>query len=121
MIGIGLDAVDLARFRATLARRPALLDRVFSAAELEELGQRADPVPGLAANFAAKEAALKALGLGLGAMVLRELEVLRRAGGAPYIRTSGRAADRAAQAGVSVFDVSLTHTDTVAAAVVVAR
>ena len=120
MIGIGLDAVDVARFRKVLERRPRLLERVFSAAEREHLAPRADPVPGLAARFAAKEAAMKALGVGLGAFGLAEIEVLDLPSGAPTLVVSGRAAELARVLGVSSFAVSLTHTDLLAGAIVLA-
>lgn len=120
MIGLGLDAVDLDRFRKVIARRPGMVERMFSEAERAELAGRADPVPGLAARFAAKEAAMKALGVGLGAFGLDEVEVVRGPGGAPQLRAAGRAASLAASRGVTSWHVSLTHTGTVAAATVVA-
>lgn len=119
--GVGLDAVDIERFRRVVARRPGILDRVFTAGERADLAGRADPVPGLAARFAAKEAAMKALGVGLGAVDLAELEVRREPTGAPRLRLSGRAASRAAALGVTALELSLTHTAQLAAAVVLAR
>jgi len=121
VIGLGLDAVDLDRFRRVLARRPGMLGRVFTAAERADVSGRADPVPGLAARFAAKEAAMKALGVGLGAIGFADVEVVRGPGGAPVLRASGRAAELAGARGVTAWHVSLTHTDTVAVASVVAR
>lgn len=120
-VGLGLDAVDIDRFRRLVARRPGLLDRLFTPGERHDLAGRADPVPGLAARFAAKEAAMKALGVGLGAVRLAELEVRRAPSGAPRLELSGRAAERARALGLVRFEVSLTHTDTLAAAVVLAR
>jgi holo-[acyl-carrier protein] synthase len=118
---LGLDAVDVERFRGVLGRRPGVLKRVFTEAERNDLAARADPVPGLAARFAAKEAAMKALGVGLGAVDLAELEVRRQDSGAPVLVVSGRALERARRLGVAAFEVSLTHTAHLAAAVVVAR
>lgn len=120
MIGVGLDAVDVARFRRVLDRRPRILERVFTPAERAHLAGRADPVPGLAARFAAKEAAMKALGVGLGTIGLAELEVLDLPSGAPTLVATGRAAELAERLGVSAFSVSLTHTDTLAGAIVLA-
>jgi holo-[acyl-carrier protein] synthase len=121
VIGIGLDTVDVARFRRVLARHPRLAERVFTAREQADMAVRADPVPGLAARFAAKEAAMKALGVGIGTVRLAEIGVVRAASGAPLLETTGRAAARAASLGVEVLLVSLTHTDTHAGAVVVAQ
>ncbi len=120
-LGVGLDAVDVERFRRVVARRPGLVERVFTAGERADLAGRADPVPGLAARFAAKEAAMKALGVGLGAVDLAELEVRREPTGAPRLLLTGRAASRAAALGVAALELSLTHTDQLAAAVVLAR
>lgn len=120
MIGVGIDLVELDRFRAVLARRPGILDRIFSPGERAAMGERSDPVPGLAARFAAKEATMKALGAGLGSFGLAEVEVVRAASGAPTLVASGRAAALAAERGVRRLDVSLSHTATLASAVVVA-
>ncbi len=121
MIGIGLDTVDVARFRRVLARHPLLVERVFTPREQADMAGRADPVPGLAARFAAKEAAMKALGVGIGAVGLGEIGVVRAESGAPLLETTGRAAARAASLGVEAWRVSLTHTATQAGAVVVAE
>jgi len=120
VIGLGLDAVDLERFRRVVARRPRLVARVFTDAERADVAGRADPVPGLAARFAAKEAAMKALGVGIGGVAFADVEVVRGALGAPELRATGRAARRAAVLGITEWHVSLTHTATVAAATVVA-
>jgi holo-[acyl-carrier protein] synthase len=120
MIGIGLDTVDVARFREVLARRPRLVERVFTQAERLECERRADPVPGLAARFAAKEATMKALGVGLGAFALHDVEVVRGDSGAPSLSTSGQAAVLVARAGIDLLFVTMTHSGLVASAVVVA-
>jgi holo-[acyl-carrier protein] synthase len=121
--GIGIDAVDVGRFRAVLDRRPGLLDRVFTAAERADAAGRADPVEHFAARFAAKEAVMKALGTGIGGFALRDVEVVRRSGtgataGAPTLRLKDRAAALAAERGVGRWHVSLTHTGQLAMAMV---
>jgi holo-[acyl-carrier protein] synthase len=121
VIGVGLDAVGVERFRAVLLRRPGLAGRVFSERERARLAGRADPVPGLAARFAAKEAAMKALGVGLGSFDLSEIEVLSDLSGAPRLAASGRAAELARARGVTGWLVSLTHTDSLASAIVLAE
>lgn len=120
MIGMGVDAVDVERFRRLLIRRPGLAQRIFTEAERAYVSTRVDPVPGLAARFAAKEATMKALGTGIGGMRFSEVEVLGTRSGAPQLEVSGLAASRAAALGVQTWHVSLTHTDSLAAAVVVA-
>lgn len=121
MIGIGIDLVEVDRFRRLLQRRPRVLGRLFTGYERESLARRHDPVPGLAARFAAKEATMKALGVGLGAFSFSEVEVRRLPSGAPQLALSGRAADLAAARGLSDFALSLSHTDETATAVVFAR
>ena len=118
--GVGIDAVDVERFRGVLRRRPALAQRVFTDAERAYAGRSRDPGTRLAARFAAKEAVLKALGVGVGAVGWREVEVVRDGDGAPGVRLSGRAASLAARLGVDGWHLSLTHTATVAVASVVA-
>jgi holo-[acyl-carrier protein] synthase len=121
MIGIGLDAVELDRFRRVVTRTPRVVDRVFTESE-RAYGQRAsDPVPRLAARLAAKEAAMKALGVGLGAFSLHDVEVIvDPRTGAPRLAVGGAAAALATERGVTEWQVSLSHTERTAYAVVVA-
>jgi holo-[acyl-carrier protein] synthase len=120
VIGIGLDAVDIVRFRGVIARRPTIVDRLYTDVEKSVPLARVDPAPGLAARFAAKEATMKALGVGLRSVGFREIEILTAPSGAPSIVTHGRAAALAEKLGVTALVVSFTHTDTVATAIVVA-
>ena len=120
VIGIGIDTVDVERFRRALATRPGIAERLFTPAE-EAYGRRQrDPAQRLAARFAAKEAVMKALGVGLGAFAFRDVEVVKAPSGAPSIALTGRAAELAARRGVTSWHVSLTHTGLVAEAVAVA-
>ncbi|MHB8671841.1 MAG: NAD(P)H-hydrate dehydratase [Acidimicrobiales bacterium] len=109
MIGIGIDAVDVARFRVALARTPRLAARLFTDGELGSVARSADPVPRLAARFAAKEAVMKALGVGLGAFGLREVEVVRADSGRPSLLLSGAAAALAGRQRVATWHLSMTH------------
>jgi len=121
VIGIGIDAVEVERLRGALARRPRLAERLFTERERSDVAGRGDPVPGLAARLAAKEAAWKALGVGLGATGLHDVEVVRLPSGAPELHVSRAARRIADERGVSGWHVSLTHTRTLGEAVVVAR
>ena len=118
MIGVGIDAVDVERFAAVLARRPALVERLFTDGERADAG---GSVLRLGARFAAKEAVMKALGVGLGAFKLREVEVVRLASGAPEVRLHGAAAALAAERGVRRWHLSLTHTALTAQAIALAE
>lgn len=121
VVGVGVDALDIARLAVVLERRPGVARRAFTEAERDDAGRHRNPVPRLAARFAAKEATMKALGVGLGAFHLHDVEVEREASGAPRLELSGSAASLAAERGVGRFHVSLTHSDSVAVAFVVAE
>lgn len=119
---LGVDAVDVPRFRSVLARRPALAGRLFTGRELAYAEEARDPAQRLAARFAAKEAVMKALGIGIGAVSFLDIEVARSEdSGAPSLELSGRAADLAAERRVGGWHLSMTHTDAVAIAVVAAE
>ena len=119
MIGIGIDVVDIERFRISLERTPSMRTRLFTPTELAYVEPQVDPVPSLAARFAAREAVMKALGLGLGAFGFHEVWVERAESGRPSLVFTGRAAELSAEAGVTTWHLSLTHSDLVAAAYVV--
>ena len=120
MVGIGIDAVEVARFRAVITRTPGVRTRLFTDGE-RAYGERArDPAPRLAARFAAKEAVMKALGVGLGAFGFHDVEVVREPSGQPSLVLRGAAATLAEEKGVTGWRLSLTHTDETAEAVAVA-
>ena len=121
IVGIGTDLVDLDRFRATLARRPGLIDRLFTPGEREYAQRAADPTERLAVRFAAKEATLKALGVGIGAVDWHDIEVVRDGDEGPVLQITGRAALRATALGITSWRITLTHGDTIAQAVVLAQ
>ena len=89
--GIGVDAVDVVRFRRVVARRPGIVHRLFTDTERGLRRRSRDPGPRLAVRFAAKEAVLKALGVGVGAAGFRDVEVTRADDGEPGLVLSGRA------------------------------
>jgi holo-[acyl-carrier protein] synthase len=120
MIGIGTDLVDIDRFRTVLQRTPSFVDRVFRDDERAYADQANDPTARLAARFAAKEATLKSLGLGLGAMALSDIEVVKHDDGRPELRLHGTAAAAAAEAGATRFLLTISHTEHLAQATVVA-
>jgi holo-[acyl-carrier protein] synthase len=124
VVGVGVDAVDVERFRQILARRPNFAARFFSETERADAGRSADPTESLAARFAAKEAVMKALGTGLGGIALTDIEVRCTPGsgstsGAPYVVLHGAAAALAHDRGARLH-VSLTHTTQLALAFAVA-
>ncbi len=122
VVGVGVDAVDLDRFRRVLGRRAHLADRLFTGAERAYARAASDPVPRLSTRFAAKEATMKALGVGLGAFPFAEVEVVRTGPRRPDPGPARIGPRRLARrAGVARWHLSLTHTDRVALALVVAE
>ena len=109
--GIGVDLTRIPRLREVVARwNDRFLQRVFTEQELDYCRKRRDPIPHLAARFAAKEATLKALGTGLRMGVKwRELEVRRVRGQAPTMVRSGRCRAIAEAKGGRRVLLSLTH------------
>ena len=120
IVGIGNDLVDLDRFRRVLDRRPTLIDRLFTESERDYAQRRTDPTERFAVRFAAKEAVLKAMGVGIGAVDWHDIEVLRDDDGRPSISLSGRAAALAQEQGIEGWRLTLSHSEIVAQAVVVA-
>jgi len=120
VVGIGIDAVDIDRFRRLLERRPQAAARLFTDGEQAFGARWTDPAPRLAARFAAKEAVMKALGVGLGAFPFRDVEVVSAPSGAPSVVLRGEAEALAIRLGVAGWRLSLTHTDALAQAVAVA-
>jgi holo-[acyl-carrier protein] synthase len=121
LIGIGVDLVEVDRMRRTLARTPALVERLFTDAERAYCERRRDPTERFAARFAAKEAVMKALGVGLGAVGWHEVEVVRAESGRPSLALTGRAADLAVELGVVRWHLTMSHTTRVAEAIAVAE
>ncbi len=112
IVGVGIDVVDVERFAETLARTPALRERLFTVTE------RTRPMASLAARFAAKEALAKALGAPEG-MHWVDAEVRSDATGRPVLVMSGAVASRASDLGASSVHVSLSHDAGIASAVVI--
>jgi holo-[acyl-carrier protein] synthase len=120
--GIGIDLVDIARVEHMLEEKGSrVLERLFTADEVAYAMARARPAMHLAARLAAKEAAFKALAGSDDARLIgwREVEVIARPGHAPTLVLTGRADLRARELGVQRLWISITHTDSVAAATVV--
>jgi holo-[acyl-carrier protein] synthase len=117
---VGVDLCEVDRMRRVLERTPGFATRVFTGDERAYCRARRDPAERFAARFAAKEAVLKAMGAGLGACALRDIEVVRSDSGAPAIQLHGAAADLAAARGIDAWHMSLSHVAAVAEAVVIA-
>ena len=119
--GIGVDVVDIERFRTSLTRTPSMRTRLFTAEELAYVAPKVDPFRSLAARFAAREAVMKAMGVGLGAFGFQEVWVTVAASGQPSLCVTGAAARLAIEREIGSWHLSLTHTALVAVAYVVAE
>jgi holo-[acyl-carrier protein] synthase len=117
IIGTGLDATEIPRIAASIERYGSrFLDRVFTPGEIAYCTRKRDSAASFAARFAAKEAAMKALGTGHSQGVYwTGIEVTRR-NGPPRLRFHGGAASRLAALGATEGLLTLTHTDALAIA-----
>ena len=119
VLGLGVDLCEIDRIEEALARHgPRFLERICLPGEVRRpFGSRriGEHVAGL---FAAKEAAMKALGTGMRGVAFREIGVAREPGGLPCLVLTGRARVRADALGVVAAHVTITHGRRDAAAVV---
>lgn len=119
--GIGIDIVKVDRIMASLERFGHRMEaRLFTAGELEYCKQHKDPLPHLAARFAAKEAASKALGTGMsGGVGFKQIEVIQPGGRVPTLRFHDQALRRYEALGCAASHLSLSHDGGLAVACVV--
>ncbi len=116
MYRIGTDIVEVDRIKRSVSR-DHFKNRVFSPEEISLIENKKNKFESYAGNWAAKEAFSKALGTGVRSFSLTEVAVLRNDLGKPYLKLSGNAL--LAANGLS-FDVSISHTDKLAIATVIA-
>lgn len=120
IVGVGTDLIEIARVKLALRRRPSLEKRLFLPAEIAYCRHKADPYPSFAARFAAKEAVLKAMGMGIGACSWQDISIEVNARGAPEITMHGQGVELARSLGIKEFKVSVSHTKFYALAHVIA-
>src|ERR1700742_586483 len=121
IVGTGIDIAEVPRIRHSIERfGDRFLQRIFTAGEQRYCDSKANRVERYAARFAAKEAAMKALGTGWNYGVRwQDCEVVRKPGGRPTLVFHGRAGEFAAKLGVTNISLSLTHTEESAMAQVI--
>jgi holo-[acyl-carrier protein] synthase len=112
IVGTGIDIAEVPRIRQSIARfGDRFLRRIYTAGEIRYCDSKANRVERYAARFAAKEAAMKALGTGWSRGVRwRDCEVVRAPGGRPTITFHGKAGEHATRLGVKNAALSLSHT-----------
>ena len=124
IVGTGIDMVEVERMRLLLERKgQRALDRLFTPGERRYANTHPEPVRQLAARVAAKEATYKALsGNDLArAIGWREMEIMSSGNSVPLMLLHGRARSRANELGVTRVHLSISHTELIAAAYVIAE
>ncbi len=122
IVGIGTDLVQIDRIAAALTRSPQLAGRVLTPREQTDFAASRDPARFLAKRFAAKEAAVKALGTGIGRGVSwQHLEVGHDQLGKPCLQLTGGAEARALELGISRLHLSYSDEQKLVVAFVVAE
>lgn len=123
-VGLGVDVVEVERMQRVIDRTPSFKEKVFSEQERTYCEARPNPAMHYAARFAAKEAVVKALGIGFAQGIgVLDIEVVRTETGAPAVVLTGRAKEIAAEKGIVDIPVSLSHTkhDAVACAMALTK
>jgi holo-[acyl-carrier protein] synthase len=108
IVGLGVDICEIARMERAISRHPTLCDRVFTPEEIAYCDTKARPSESYAGRFAAREAAIKALG-GYRGRRWQDVSVTRHSSGAPSIRLDGNAKRRADALGVTEVLITFTH------------
>ena len=117
-LATGVDLIEIARIEEVIARHgKRYLDRIYTSAELEYCGKRAES---LAGRFAAKEAVSKALGSGIGDVDWKEIEILGDEQNAPTLILHGKAEQKAKDLGLTEWSVSISHSQSHSVVFVVA-
>jgi holo-[acyl-carrier protein] synthase len=121
IVGLGLDIAEIDRIEAAIKRHGApFLERLFTPAEVSYCEQHRNQFERYAARFAAKEAAMKALGTGWSRGVRwRDIEVARQPSGKPTLQLAGAARRIADGLGVKNISLSITHSGNLALAQVI--
>ncbi len=119
ILGLGVDICEIARMERALERHPTLRQRVFTPEERAYCDAKARPAESYAGRFAAREAAIKALG-GYRGKLWQDISVSRAPTGAPAILLEGNAKKRADALGIDRILITFTHEKTSAVAFAVA-
>lgn len=117
-LATGVDLIEIGRIEEVISRHGKhYLERIYTNAELDQCGKRTES---LAGRFAAKEAAVKALGCGIGDVSWKEIEILGDEQNAPVLRLYGMAEQKAKELGLTTWSVSISHSQSHSVAFVVA-
>lgn len=108
IVGIGTDIVSVARIEKALSRNSEFAERVLTPMEMNEFAAAAKPAAFLAKRFAAKEAAAKALGTGIGEVSFQHIYIDHTAAGQPLLRLFEQAEIQASLLGARDYHISIS-------------
>ncbi|GGW65301.1 holo-ACP synthase [Alishewanella tabrizica] len=118
--GLGTDIIEIARISRSLQQSPRLVPRVLTPFEQEEFAAHNQPERYFAKRFAAKEAAAKALGTGIGRGIsFQHFEIRHDVQGKPELVLNGFAAELAATMGIKYTWISISDEQAYACATVI--
>jgi holo-[acyl-carrier protein] synthase len=121
IFGIGTDIVEIKRIKKAISRSPRLIERLFTAQELEFYKKKDMKAQHIAGGFSAKEAVLKALGTGLRGFKWKDIEILRGPIGKPIVRFEGNVKQFIEDNGIGIIHVTISHSKDFATATAVAE
>lgn len=116
---LGTDIIEIQRIRMSIRRHPAFKERILTPGEREKAKACKDPASFVAGRFAAKEAVVKCLGIGLRGFSWQDMEILGDEFGKPRLNMSSKLAAIARQCGVGRIEVSISHSRDYALAVAI--
>ena len=121
IVGLGLDITEVDRIQAAIERHGrAFLQRIYTPSEIAYCEKHRNRAERFAGRFAAKEAAMKALGTGWSHGVRWvDIEVVREPSGKPTLKLSGRTQEIAGRLGVKTISLTITHSGNAALAQVI--
>ncbi len=117
--GVGVDIVEISRIKKVVeSRGDKILERLFTERELETMSRKYQTIAG---RFAAKEAIVKALGVGIGLISWKDIEIIKDKLGKPRVYLTGSALRRRKTMGIFKIHISISHSKTQAVAYAVAE
>jgi len=117
----GVDIIEISKFKRIFFNNNALISDIFTEKEKKYCLSKKDPYPHLAGRFAAKEAGLKALGIGISGIdnTFREIEIIPNSSGKPILKVKGWVEKISKRKQINQFTVSISHSENYAVATVI--